>query len=35
MDGGVWLSEDGGESFDIVVEGIQGGVRHLLLHRRR
>lgn len=34
-DGSVWLSEDGGDSFDIAVEGIQGWVRHLLLVRRR
>jgi photosystem II stability/assembly factor-like uncharacterized protein len=34
VDGSVWLSEDGGESFRIAVEGIQGGVRHLLLTRR-
>jgi photosystem II stability/assembly factor-like uncharacterized protein len=34
-DGSVWLSEDGGESFEIAVEGIQGWVRHLLLFRRR
>jgi hypothetical protein len=33
-DGSVWLSEDGGESFRIAVEGIQGWVRHLLLVRR-
>jgi hypothetical protein len=33
-DGSVWLSEDGGESFEIAVEGIQGGVRRLLLTRR-
>lgn len=33
-DGSVWLSEDGGESFRIAVEGIQGRVRHLLLLRR-
>jgi photosystem II stability/assembly factor-like uncharacterized protein len=33
-DGSVWLSEDGGESFGIAVEGIQGWVRHLLLVRR-
>jgi photosystem II stability/assembly factor-like uncharacterized protein len=34
-DGSVWLSEDGGESFRIAVEGIQGRVRHLLLVRGR
>jgi photosystem II stability/assembly factor-like uncharacterized protein len=34
-DGSVWLSEDGGESFRIAVEGIQGWVRHLLLVRGR
>jgi photosystem II stability/assembly factor-like uncharacterized protein len=33
-DGSVWLTEDGGESFRIAVEGIQGWVRHLLLVRR-
>jgi BNR/Asp-box repeat len=33
-DGSVWLSEDGGASFDIAVEGIQGWVRHLLVVRR-
>ena len=33
-DGSVWLSEDGGESFRIAVEGIQGWVRHLLVVRR-
>jgi len=33
-DGSVWLSEDGGVSFRIAVEGIQGWVRHLLLVRR-
>jgi photosystem II stability/assembly factor-like uncharacterized protein len=33
-DGSVWLSEDGGESFAIAVEGIQGWVRHLLVTRR-
>jgi photosystem II stability/assembly factor-like uncharacterized protein len=33
-EGSVWLSEDGGATFDIVVEGIQGWVRHLLLIRR-
>jgi photosystem II stability/assembly factor-like uncharacterized protein len=33
-DGSVWLSEDGGESFRIAVEGIQGWVRHLLLVRK-
>jgi photosystem II stability/assembly factor-like uncharacterized protein len=33
-DGSVWLSEDGGDSFQIAVEGIQGGVRRLLLTRR-
>jgi len=33
-DGSVWLSEDGGDSFEIAVEGIQGWVRHLLLVRR-
>jgi photosystem II stability/assembly factor-like uncharacterized protein len=32
-DGSVWLSEDGGESFSIAVEGIQGWVRHLLVRR--
>ena len=33
-DGSVWLTEDGGESFWIAVEGIRGWVRHLLLLRR-
>ena len=33
-DGSVWLTEDGGDSFEIAVEGIQGWVRHLLLVRR-
>jgi hypothetical protein len=33
-DGSVWLTEDGGDSFAIAVEGIQGWVRHLLLVRR-
>ncbi len=33
-DGSVWLTEDGGESFRIIVEGISGRVRHLLLARR-
>jgi photosystem II stability/assembly factor-like uncharacterized protein len=33
-DGSVWLTEDGGDSFEIAVEGIQGWVRHLLLIRR-
>ncbi|TMC09154.1 MAG: hypothetical protein E6J41_11255 [Chloroflexi bacterium] len=33
-DGSVWLTEDGGETFGIAVEGIQGWVRHLLLARR-
>jgi photosystem II stability/assembly factor-like uncharacterized protein len=33
-DGSVWLTEDGGGSFGIAVEGIQGWVRHLLLVRR-
>ena len=33
-DGSVWLTEDGGDSFGIAVEGIQGWVRHLLLVRR-
>jgi len=33
-DGSVWLTENGGESFRIAVEGIQGWVRHLLLVRR-
>ncbi|HXM54479.1 MAG TPA: hypothetical protein VOB72_03755 [Candidatus Dormibacteraeota bacterium] len=34
-DGTVWFTEDGGETFTIAVEGIQGWVRHLLLARRR
>src|SRR5215472_15797198 len=34
-DGSVWLTEDGGVSFRIAVEGIQGWVRHLLLVRRK
>jgi photosystem II stability/assembly factor-like uncharacterized protein len=34
IDGTVWLSEDGGQSFEIAVEGIQGAVRHLLVTRR-
>jgi len=34
IDGSVWLSEDGGESFGIVVEGLQGWVQHLLVVRR-
>jgi len=33
-DGSVWFTHDGGESFTIAVEGIQGWVRHLLLARR-
>jgi photosystem II stability/assembly factor-like uncharacterized protein len=33
-DGSVWLTENGGESFRIAVEGIQGWVRDLLLVRR-
>jgi photosystem II stability/assembly factor-like uncharacterized protein len=33
-DGSVWFTHDGGESFAIAVEGIQGWVRHLLLARR-
>jgi photosystem II stability/assembly factor-like uncharacterized protein len=34
MDGTVWLTEDGGDSFEIAVEGILGSVRHLLVTRR-
>jgi photosystem II stability/assembly factor-like uncharacterized protein len=33
-DGSVWFTQDGGDTFGIAVEGIQGWVRHLLLARR-